>query len=144
MAKPDRPSRADFPVFRQITTRWMDNDVYGHVNNAVYYSFLDTVVSGHLMEAGIIVPGKSRVIGLAVSSRCDYFSQIAFPDRVTGGLRVDRIGNSSVTYGVGIFRNDEDEAAALGQFVHVYVDVDSHRPTPLPDDLRAVLEGLLR
>lgn len=142
MAKPQRPVRAEYPAFREITTRWMDNDVYGHVNNVVYYSFFDTVVSGHLLETGVIRPGASAVIGLAVSSQCNYFSQIAFPDRVTGGLRVDRIGNSSVQYGIGIFREDEEAAAAAGNFVHVYVDAASHRPIPLPDDLRQVLEAL--
>lgn len=141
--RPTPPTRADFRAFRQITTRWMDNDLYGHVNNATYYSFLDTVVSGHLVDEGFITPGKSPVIGLAVNSSCSYFAQIAFPDLITGGLRVERVGNSSVTYGVGIFRNDEDLASALGHFIHVYVDADTHLPTPLPDKLRAICEALL-
>ena len=143
MSRPTAPVRADYAMFRPITTRWMDNDVYGHVNNVVYYSFFDTVVSGHLLESGAVLPGKTPVIGLAVSSRCDYFSQIAFPDSVTGGLRVDRIGNSSVQYGIGIFREDEDHAAAAGQFTHVYVDAETHRPASLPNHLRSVLEALL-
>lgn len=141
-AKPTAPSRADYVTFRPITTRWMDNDVYGHVNNVVYYSFFDTVVSGHLLESGIVRPGRSRVIGLAVESKCNYFSQVGFPDAVTGGLRVDRIGNSSVQYGIGIFREDEVTAAAAGHFIHVYVDPETHRPVPLPDDLRQLLEDL--
>ncbi|MEM7744140.1 MAG: thioesterase family protein [Pseudomonadota bacterium] len=143
MSRPEPPPRSAYRTFRPITTRWMDNDVYGHVNNVVYYSFFDTVVSGHLLEAGVIQPGVSPVIGLAVNSHCNYFSQVSFPDRVTGGLRVDRIGNSSVQYGIGIFRNDEDTAAASGHFTHVYVDAASHSPVSLPTDLRAVLEALL-
>jgi len=122
----------------------MDNDVYGHVNNAVYYSFFDSVVSGHLLEEGAVVPGKSPVIGLAVESHCNYFAPISFPDHVTGALRVDRIGNSSVRYGVGIFRDSETDASAAGHFLHVYVDAETHRPTPLPDTLRHVLAALRR
>ena len=141
--RPQPPRRANYAAFRQITTRWMDNDVYGHVNNVLYYSFFDTVVSGHLLETGVIRPGASAVIGLAVDSQCSYFSQISFPDSIMGGLRVDRIGNSSVQYGVGIFREDADLAAAAGRFVHVYVDAETHRPSPLPKDLRDVLEALL-
>ncbi|MEM7059730.1 MAG: thioesterase family protein [Pseudomonadota bacterium] len=137
------PYRADFAVFREITTRWMDNDLYGHVNNATYYSFLDTVVSGYLVDAGFITPGKSDVIGLAVASSCSYFAPVSFPDLVAGGLRVDRIGNSSVTYGVGIFRNHDNRAAALGQFTHVYVDATDRRPVPLPVQLRVALEPLV-
>lgn len=142
--RPSPPTRADFPHFRQITTRWMDNDLYGHVNNATYYSFLDTVVSGYLVDAGVIDPGRSKVIGLAVSSSCSYFAPVSFPELVTGGLRVERIGTSSVTYGVGIFRDDDQDAAALGQFVHVYVDEATRRPVPLPETLRKALEPLAR
>ena len=140
--KPQPPVRADYAVFRGITTRWMDNDVYGHVNNATYYSFFDTTVSGHLLETGAVDPHEGTAIGLAVDSQCSYFGAISFPDLVTGGLRVDRIGTSSVQYGVGIFRNDEDIASAAGHFVHVYVDSTTRRPVSLPDRLRAVLEKL--
>lgn len=140
--KPKAPLRADYARFREITTRWMDNDVYGHVNNATYYSFFDTTVSGHLLETGAVRPHESGTIGLAVDSQCSYFGAISFPDRVVGGLRVDRIGTSSVQYGIGIFRNDEDRASAAGHFVHVYVDSETRRPVPLPDRLRAVLESL--
>lgn len=122
----------------------MDNDLYGHVNNATYYSFFDTVVSGYLVDQGIIKPGKSAVIGLAVASSCSYFAPVAFPDEISGGLRVERIGNTSVTYGVGIFRDNEQQAAALGQFTHVYVDAETHRPVPLPDALQALLQPLVR
>ena len=142
--RPTPPRRADFRVFRQITTRWMDNDLYGHVNNATYYSFFDTVVSGHLVDAGFIDPGKSPVIGLTVASHCSYFAPVSFPELVTGGLRVDRIGRTSVAYGIGIFRDDEEVAAALGQFTHVYVDSGTHRPVPLPDELREICEVLAK
>lgn len=143
MAKPTPPTRADFAAFRPITTRWMDNDLYGHVNNATYYSFFDTVVSGYLVDEGFITPGRSPIIGLAVASSCSYFSSVAFPDAITGGLRVERIGNTSVTYGVGIFRAEDQSAAALGHFTHVYVDAETHRPVPLPDALRKILTPLL-
>ena len=140
--RPTPPTRGQFHVFRQITTRWMDNDLYGHVNNATYYSFFDTVVSGHLVDVGFIDPGQSPVIGLAVASNCSYFAPVSFPQLVTGGLRVKRIGNTSVTYGIGIFRDDEEVAAALGQFTHVYVDSATQRPVPLPTRLREICELL--
>ncbi|MEO1491224.1 MAG: thioesterase family protein [Pseudomonadota bacterium] len=140
--KPAPPVRADYRAFHRITTRWMDNDVYGHVNNVVYYSFFDTVVNGHLVEAGVLDFEAGTTIGLVVETTCSYFAPIAFPDAVTGGLRVDRIGTSSVQYGVGIFRGDEDNAAAAGHFVHVYVGRETRRPVPIPDDLRAVLEAV--
>ena len=140
--RPTPPVRADFPVFKTITTRWMDNDLYGHVNNATYYSFLDTAVSGHLVDEGFIRPGKSPVIGLAVASNCAYFAPISFPDDIVAGVRVDRLGRTSVTYGVGIFRNEEDQAAALGSFTHVYVDAESRRPVELPERLREICAAL--
>lgn len=142
--KPTAPVLGDYPVFREITTRWMDNDVYGHVNNAVYYSFFDTVVSGYLLEAGAVDPHGGSVIGLAVESKCNYFASIGFPDLVAGGLRVDRIGTSSVQYGVGIFGGEADSAAAAGHFIHVYVDAESRRPVPIPDHIRKVLAPLQR
>lgn len=142
--KPTAPSRADYPVFREITTRWMDNDVYGHVNNVVYYSFFDTVVSGWLLEKGLVDYEAGETIGLAVESHCNYFGPISFPEKVTGGLRVERLGTSSVRYGIGIFREDDDMAAAAGHFVHVYVDTKTRRPVPLPGPLRAALEPLVR
>jgi len=140
--KPTPPQRADYKVFRAITTRWMDNDVYAHVNNVVYYAFFDTVVNGHLVEAGVLDVETSQTIGLVVETKCNYFASIAFPDRVTGGLRVDRIGTSSVQYGVGIFRGDDPEAAAAGHFIHVYVDATTRRPVALTPALRAVLAEL--
>ena len=141
--RPSAPVRADYQVFRPVTTRWMDNDVYGHVNNAVYYSFFDTVVSGWLVENGIVEYEQGKTIGLAVNSECSYFEPISFPEAVTGGMRVDRIGSSSVTYAVGIFRGDGDSAAAAGTFTHVYVDRQTRRPSALTDDVRAKLETVL-
>ncbi len=141
--RPDAPVRADYQVFRPVTTRWMDNDVYGHVNNAVYYSFFDTVVSGWLVDNGIVDYEHGQTIGLAVNSECSYFEPISFPEAVTGGMRIDRIGSSSVTYAVGIFRGDGDSAAAAGTFTHVYVDRRTRRPSALTDDVRAKLETVL-
>ena len=140
--KPEAPSHSDYSVFRQITTRWMDNDVYGHVNNVVYYSFFDTIVNAHLLEAGVLDFSRGEVIGLVVETKCNYFASVAFPEVVTGGLRVDRIGTSSVQYGVGIFRGDDERAAAAGHFIHVYVNAQSRRPSEIPRELRPVLEQL--
>jgi acyl-CoA thioester hydrolase len=121
----------------------MDNDVYGHVNNVVYYSYFDTVVNGYLISSGALDIEKSEVIGLVVETQCRYFEPITFPDAVHAGLRVARLGNSSVRYEVGIFRNDEETAAAQGHFVHVYVDRESRRPTELPTEMREALERVL-
>jgi acyl-CoA thioester hydrolase len=121
----------------------MDNDVYGHINNVVYYSYFDTVVNQYLVEHRVLEIGASPVIGLVVETACQYFSPIAFPDTIHAGLRVGRLGRSSVRYEIGIFRNDEPLASAQGHFVHVYVDRASRRATPLPQALRAALEPLL-
>jgi acyl-CoA thioester hydrolase len=117
----------------------MDNDVYGHVNNVVYYSYFDTVVNQYLIEQGALDIERSTVIGLVVETRCEYLAPITFPDLVHAGLRVAKLGSSSVRYEIGLFRNDEDAAAAHGHFVHVYVDRATRRPTPLPEPLRAAL-----
>ncbi|MET0605519.1 MAG: thioesterase family protein [Beijerinckiaceae bacterium] len=138
--KPKPRSREDYVVFRTITTRFLDNDVYGHVNNSVYYSYFDTTVSGWLWEQGLVVPQQSSIVGLTVSSSCDYFDSLEFPGTIETGLRVDRIGSSSVRYGVGVFKRGASQAAAQGQFTHVYVD-GGRRPVPLPAALR---DGLLR
>lgn len=121
----------------------MDNDVYQHVNNVVYYSYFDTVVNRYLVDAGVLDIGVGPVIGLVVETACQYFSPIAFPDTVHAGLRVGKLGRTSVRYEVGIFRNEQTEASAQGHFVHVYVDRASNRPVPLPPALRAVLEPLV-
>ena len=137
-------TRAGYARFVGITTRWMDNDVYGHVNNVVYYSFFDTAVNGILVEAGVLDFAKGPVIGLVVETGCRYASPIAFPDRLTAGVRVARLGTSSVRYEVGLFRNDDDQASAQGHFVHLYVRRATRRPVPLPAALRSVLEALQR
>lgn len=142
MAKPIPEPRTAYRSFRTITTRWMDNDVYQHVNNVHYYSFFDTAVNQHLIETGALDIARSAVIGLVVETQCAYFSPIAFPDLVHAGLRVARLGATSVRYEVGLFRNDEASASAQGHFIHVYVDRQTNRPAPLPEALRAALEPL--
>lgn len=140
--KPQPEPRASYRAFHEITTRWEDNDVYGHVNNVVYYSYFDTVVNAYLIEQGVLNPERSDTIGLVIETQCNYFAPLSFPDLVVAGLRVARLGNTSVRYEVGLFRGDAQEAAAQGHFVHVYVDRETRRPVPLPDALRAVLEPL--
>ena len=135
--------RAAYRHFRLITTRWMDNDVYGHVNNVQHYSFFDTVVNGYLIQAGALDPQAGAVIGLVVETRCNYFESLTFPDEVHAGLRVGRIGGSSVRYEVGLFRGEAARAAAQGHFVHVYVDRGTRRPVALPDDLKRALAPLV-
>ena len=142
MSRPPSHPRSAYPHFRRITTRWMDNDVYRHVNNVVYYSYFDTVVNQYLIEQGVLDIEAGAVIGLVVETQCNYYSPITFPDAVDAGLRVARLGSSSVRYEIGLFRNDAPAAAAQGHFVHVYVDRATSRPTPLPAPLRAVLEKL--
>jgi len=135
-------TREAYRAFRTITTRWMDNDIYGHMNNVVHYSLFDTAVNGWLIERQVLDIHGGDQIGLVVETGCRYFGELAFPDVVTAGLRVARIGSSSVRYEVGLFRNDEDTAAAEGFFVHVYVDRATRRPKPLNAALRAVLESV--
>ena len=135
--------RSSYFVFREIGTRWMDNDVYGHVNNVVYYSWFDTAVNAHLIESGALDIHAGETIGLVVETQCNYFAPLAFPQRVDAGIRVARIGGSSVRYEVGLFAQGEPLSAAAGHFVHVYVDRTTRRPAVLPPKLRAVLEPLL-
>ena len=137
------PTRADYRRFQTIGTRWMDNDVYGHVNNVTYYSYFDTVVNGYLIEQGALDIAASSVIGLVVETHCNYFSPIAFPDAITAGLRVTHRGTSSVRYEIGIFRGDDDTASAQGHFVHVYVDRASGRPVALPEALQRAVADLV-
>lgn len=141
-ARPRPLPRSAFAAFVTIQTRWMDNDVYGHLNNVVHYSLFDTAVNQHLIEAGVLDIHAGGVIGLVVHTQCHYFESLAFPQPVTAGLRVEQMGRSSVRYGLGLFGGDADSSAALGQFTHVYVDRASRRPVPLPDALRAVLARL--
>ena len=137
-----RSTRSGYPRFRRITTRWMDNDVYGHVNNVIYYSFFDTAVNGTLIDEGLLEPLSSPVIGLVVETGCAFAASVSFPDSIDAGIRVTHLGSSSVRYEVGLFKDGEDEASAEGFFVHVYVDATTRRPTPLPAPLRAFLESL--
>ena len=141
--RPPRLTRAAFRVFRPIATRWMDNDVYGHVNNVVYYSYFDTVVNEYLIRSGVLDIEKSPVIGLVVETQCRFFESLTFPDTVHAGLRVARLGRRSVRYEIGLFRNDEQTAAAQGHFVHVYVERESRKATALPTEMRAALEKIL-
>ena len=128
--------------FQPITTRWSDNDAYGHVNNVVYYNWFDTVVNTFLIEAGQLDVRQGAVIGLVIETACNYFSSVAFPEPVTAGLRVVHLGSSSVRYEIGIFRGDETAPAAQGHFVHVYVERESRKPTALPAPLRALLQTI--
>ena len=141
----DEPeTRAGYPHFAPIPTRWMDNDVYGHVNNVVYYAYFDTVINRYLIADGGLDIAGGAVIGLCVESRCTYRKAIAFPEDVDAGLRVAKLGRSSVTYEVGIFARGEDEAAAEGSFVHVFVGRESRRATPIPEPLRSALAAIAR
>ena len=136
-------TRSHFRVFRPITTRWADNDAYGHVNNVVYYQWFDTAVNAHLIEHGVLDIHQGDTIGLVVETQCHYFSSLAFPQNVDAGLRVAHMGNSSVRYEVGLFAQGENLSAAHGHFVHVYVNRDSRRPVShLPPSLKTVLESL--
>ncbi|MDF2465516.1 MAG: thioesterase [Ramlibacter sp.] len=140
--KPQPEPRSAYRTFRSISTRWMDNDAYGHVNNVVYYSWFDTVVNAHLIEQGALDIHRGETIGLVVETQCNYFSAIEFPQVVEAGLRVAHMGKSSVRYEVGLFVQGEPSSAARGHFVHVYVDRSTRRPVVLPDKLKSVLEAL--
>ncbi|MHA6265104.1 acyl-CoA thioesterase [Arenibacterium sp. CAU 1754] len=137
-------TRADYVDFYPIQTRWMDNDMYGHMNNVVHYSLFDTAVNGWLISKGLLDPMNSTSYGLVVETGCRYFGEMAFPDVVTAGLRVAKLGGSSIRFEVGLFRNDEDAASAEGFFVHVYVGRDTHRPVAIDDTRRAAFEALMR
>lgn len=134
--------RLHFARFQSMTTRWMDNDVYGHLNNVVYHSLFDTVVNGVLIEAGALDIEHGEVIGFVVETRCNYFAPLAFPQALEAGLRVGRIGSSSVRYEIGIFAAGAAETAARGHFVHVYVDRATQRPAPLPQALLNLVKEL--
>jgi acyl-CoA thioester hydrolase len=140
--KPQPEAREGYRAFRTISTRWMDNDAYGHVNNVVYYSWFDTVVNAHLIEQGVLDIHHGQTIGLVIETQCNYFAPVEFPQTVEAGLRVARIGKSSVRYEVGLFLQGEPLTVAKGRFVHVYVDRATRRPTELPAPLKKVLEAL--
>ncbi len=151
-ANPSRPTeaarampkaRGDYKHFSAITTRWADNDAYGHVNNVVYYSWFDTAVNRYLIEAGVLDLQHGTVIGLVVESHCNYFAPLAFPQMVEVGIRVARLGDTSVRYEIGLFASGVSLSAACGHFVHVYVDRQTQRPTPLPPAFIRALQGLL-
>ncbi len=135
-------TKKDFKHFYTITTRWMDNDAYGHVNNVVYYLWFDTVVNQFLISHGTLDIHEGAAIGLVIESHCNYFAPVTFPEPVTAGLCVSKLGNSSVRYEIGIFRGDEDQVAAQGHFVHVYVDRLTRKPISMPAATRALLETI--
>lgn len=137
-------ARADWPHFLAIPTRWMDNDGYGHVNNVVYYSYFDTAVNQFLIERGVLDIHHGEVVGFVVDSGCSYYSSLSFPDIVHVGIRVAKLGNSSVRYEIGVYRNDDPAPAATGHFVHVYVERSSNKPVPIPAPVRKVLETITR
>jgi acyl-CoA thioester hydrolase len=143
-SRPQPESRSAFKVFRRIDTRWMDNDVYGHVNNVVYYSWFDTAVNAHLIEQGALDIHHGETIGLVIETQCNYFAPLAFPQTIEAGIRVAKLGSSSVRYEIGLFAQGEDLCAARGHFVHVYVDKETRRPVKaLPLKLKTVLETLV-
>jgi acyl-CoA thioester hydrolase len=141
-SKPQAEPRSAYKVLRDISTRWSDNDMYGHVNNVVYYSWFDTAVNAYLIEQGVLDVAHGSTIGLVVETQCNYFAPLAFPQKVQAGIRVARLGTSSVRYEVGIF-GEGDRTAAKGHFVHVYVDAQTRKPVPLPLALKTVLEVLV-
>ena len=137
------PTRSDFVAFEAIHSRWMDNDAYGHINNVVYYSFFDTAVNRYLIERNVLNVLKSEAIGFVIETQCKYFSPITYPDLIHVGLKVIHLGNSSVKYELAIFKNDDDIASAAGNFVHVYVNRNTNKPTPIPQNVREILAGLI-
>ncbi len=144
MADATTPETRDaYPHILPIQTRWMDNDIYGHVNNVTYYSYFDTVVNSYLIDAGGLDIHDGTVVGFAVETTCRFFKPVAFPDRLAAGLRVGKLGNSSVRYEIAIFKDGDNTAAAAGHFVHVFVDRATDRPTPVPAPIRKALEKLV-
>lgn len=144
MTKAPPGTRAEYRHFLAIPTRWMDNDLYGHVNNVVYYSYFDTVINKFLIEQGKLDIHKGTVVGVAAESACRFFASIAYPETVDAGLRVGHLGRSSVRYEIGLFRQGADGAAAEGHFVHVFVDRPTQRPTEIPAGIRAALDSIKR
>lgn len=134
--------RSDFPVFYPIITRWMDNDIYGHVNNVTYYSYFDSVINRYLIEEGGLDIHNAPVVGFMVSSSCQFKKPVAYPDALEAGVRVARIGARSVTYEVGIFMENDAQAAAHGELVHVFVDRATESSTPIPPGIREALERI--
>ena len=135
--------RSDYSFFKNITTRWADNDIYGHINNVVYYSYFDTVANQYLIEFADFNPISAPVIGVIVHSNCNYIKAIAYPDKIEAGLTVKKLGRSSVTYGIGIFRQGESAACAYGEFVHVFVNRKNNLPMSIPTKIRESLQKIL-
>lgn len=142
MSKPLPPTRDDYRVFYPISTRWSDNDIYGHVNNVIYYSYFDSIANRYLIEEGGLDISDSEIVGYVVNSGCEYHAPIAYPDAIEAGLRVDRLGNSSVQYGIAIFKTGEERAVAHGHFVHVFVERARDKSVPVPARLRQALERI--
>lgn len=135
--------RSEFPVLHTITTRWDDEDVYGHVNNVVYYSYFDTAVNGHLIEATGSDIRRLDAVGLVAETQCEFMRELRFPGEVQVGLSVTRLGTSSIIYRLGLFQGESDEPAAIGRFVHVYVDAKTRAVTPVPDAIREAVATLV-
>jgi len=144
MPRPTAPSRDDFLYFETLPTRWNDNDVYGHINNSVYYFFFDTLVNNYLIKHDLLEIGQSPIIGLVVETLCQYFAPLTHPVDIEAGLAISHIGTSSVTYNIGLFAPDAPKAAAAGHFTHVYVDADTRKPTALPDHFKIALNVIKR
>lgn len=142
MSRPEPTTRSDFSLFRPLQSRWADNDMYGHMNNVTHYLLFDTAINGWLMETGLLDPLKGNPIGLVVETSCRYHGEAGFPDAITAGIGIERLGSSSVAYKIGLFRNDDTSAFADGRFVHVYVDRESRKPVPVPAEWREKLERL--
>lgn len=139
-----RPTRTAFALVRAISTRWTDNDVYGHVNNAIYYQYFDSVINAYLVERGGLDIRSGAVVGFIVRSECDYFAPVSYPGDVEVGVKVEKLGNSSVTYALGLFAPGQGEPCALARMVHVFVDTATQRPVPIPGELRLALQALVR
>jgi acyl-CoA thioester hydrolase len=140
----DRPTIDGYPFITAITTRWNDNDIYGHINNVAFYSFFDSAANRFLIERGGLDIATGNVIGIVVESKCTYHAPLAYPEPVRAGVRVDHLGNRAVTYGIAIFGEREPLAAAHGHFVHVFVDRETRKPTAIPAGLRSALETIAR
>lgn len=139
----DLPTRDHYRWFLPISTRWMDNDIYGHINNVHYYSYFDTVANTYLIEETGLDIHHGDIIGYIVNSQCNYKKAIAFPEKIAGGFRVNRLGNSSVEYGIAIFKDDESDCCAFGTFTHVFVDRKTEKPVPIPEPMRTALASML-
>jgi len=139
----DLPARKDFPHFLEIPTRWMDQDPYGHVNNVEYYSFFDTVVNEHLIRHAGLVPRDTPVVGMVVETKCRFLREISFPETIDAGMRVTKIGQSSIVYDIALFKQGVDTPCATGHFVHVYVDRATMQKTAIPDAVRRAIEPLI-